>query len=141
VVREVVRRTGGSIAVDSDARYRDLSLIFYSRLGDDEVQPVRWPGFDARFDAEPPEFLILFDRGGLAGAAAVSGDGSALTFRGRSYVEIGGVEPPMRLYRLTAGVSDKIGVCPDRRAGHYEHASRSEPAPHRRRPADTAVSA
>jgi hypothetical protein len=140
-VRDAVRRTAGSVAVDSDDRYRDLSLIFYSRLRDDEVQRVRWPGFDARFDADPPEFVVLFDRGWLSGLAAVSRDGPALTIRGQSYVEIGGVEPPMRLYRRTAGVSDKIGVCPDRRAGHYEHASRSEPAPHRRRPAVTAVSA
>ena len=141
VVRDAVRSAGGSIAVDAEARYLDLTLIFFSRLGDDELQRVRWPGFEQRFDADPPEFVILFERGALAADAAVSRRGSVLTIRGRSYVEMGGVEPPMRLYRRAAGVSDKMSVCPDRRAGLYEYAFRSQPAPHRRRSADTAVPA
>jgi hypothetical protein len=141
VVRDAVRHAGGSIAVDAEARYLDLTLVFFSRLNDEELLRARWPGFEERFDADPPEFVIVFERGTLAASGSVSRRGSMLTVRGRSYVEMGGVDPPMRLYRRAIGLGDNMSVCPDRRAGLYEYASRPQPAPHRCRSADTSVSA
>jgi hypothetical protein len=130
-----------AIAVDSDSDYLDLSFIYFSRLADDEVQRVRWPDFETRFDRQPPEFVLVFDDGVLLERADVRRAGPNLTVRGHTYVETGTVGPPMRLYRRAVRTDGKITVSPDRRGAFYEYAARSQPAPNGRRTSDAPVSA
>ena len=126
-LRAALEGSSERIAVDEDARYLDINLVFYSRLPEGQVLRLRWPGFSARFDEAPPALIVRFDKGRLTSEPGVQVDGDTLIVRGQRYMELRGFEPPVHVYRR-AGGDGKITVWPDRQVVHDEHASRSQPA-------------
>jgi 4-amino-4-deoxy-L-arabinose transferase-like glycosyltransferase len=57
----------GAVVVDTDPRYGDIQLAFYSGLAEDRILRARWPNFDKLLERTTPEYLVTSTRGTLGG--------------------------------------------------------------------------
>jgi 4-amino-4-deoxy-L-arabinose transferase-like glycosyltransferase len=98
-VRREVVTPGHTLALDEDRTYQDLPLGFFARVSAERTARLRWPDFRARVEALAPEFVVLFDRGRLLDQPGVTLHDGTLTIGPDVYVELPGVQPPVRVFR------------------------------------------
>jgi hypothetical protein len=88
------------VLVDADpGDYRDIQVAFGLRHPGTRVVRRRWEAWEQSLGGAAPDVVIRFEGGPLETTPGVSVEGRALHFRGRSYGEVPGAPPPMRLYR------------------------------------------
>ncbi len=87
-LRERIAATGDTVAIDADARYRDLTVAFYARLDEHRDIRVRWPDYITRLEHAPPNLVVVFDDGRLTGETWARDDGDRLTLFDHTYVLI-----------------------------------------------------
>lgn len=74
-----------TVAIDADARYRDLTVAFYGRLDEQRDIRVRWPDFEIRLELTPADYVVVFDDGRLTGEPWAQDMGETLALFGASY--------------------------------------------------------
>jgi hypothetical protein len=98
-IRHEVTARGRTVAIDSDASYQDLQVGFFARLQPETAVRMRWPDFRVRVERTPPDFVVRFDHGALAGEAWVQTTPDTLTMAGVTYRQLEGFSPPVRIYQ------------------------------------------
>ena len=96
-VAHFLRDDGQAAILDSDPKYRDLQLAFFSGLPDDRLARLRWEDSGDRMTWAQPRTLVRIEGGGLDAAALISG--KTLRFNGWEFTELDGFQPPFHVYR------------------------------------------
>ena len=92
-----VSDSGEAAIVDTDPRYLDLQLAFFSGLPEERLARYRWEIFPQRLLAAQPRYLVRIERGGLDAVATING--RTLEFNGWHFTEVDGFAPPFHVYR------------------------------------------
>jgi hypothetical protein len=90
---------GKALAVDTDERYMDLQLGFFTGLPEERLVRLRWPDFQQRVETQRPEFLVRFEEGTLTRQPWVKLEGRTLSVGEVSYEEVDGFSAPVHVYR------------------------------------------
>jgi hypothetical protein len=89
-----------SVLVDQDlVGYDDLIVGYFSGFAYEHQARRRSLSFDQRLSEREPSFLVRFEYGQLQREGALVVEGPLATFRGLQFIEMGGFEPPLHLYR------------------------------------------
>lgn len=97
-LRGVVHDEGRSAALDSEPLYEDIQLGFYARL-DGKAIRMRWPDFRQRLLADPPDYLVTFERGAFLREPWVTSNGVTVTVGGARYERVPGFGRPVSVWR------------------------------------------
>ncbi len=92
-----VNEKGEALILDTDARYRDLQLAFFSGLPEERMARYRWEIFPQAVETSQPRYLLRIEGGGLEAVSVV--EGKKLRFNGWEFSEVEGFAPPFHLYR------------------------------------------
>jgi hypothetical protein len=97
-LRTSVVDQGRTLALDEDTTYQDLQLAFFARGDGNRTLRMRWPNFRERMLGEPPDVVVVFERGRLRNEPWVKLEEGRLIAGDDIYLERRGFAPPIRVF-------------------------------------------